>query len=158
MSINAINSVSIYEYYYTIDSKKKKKSPLADEMKKYGLTPTEDETVNIILLERAKKAQAAAKDDNETKESSKADRPWADIMYQLNLSFNENPLDDIKDIKNELQDLLKGIKDEELEKETKDLESYVEKLYIDYSKNNLSGSLLTSQLENLSAINRMNFT
>jgi len=42
MAINAISGLSLYEYYYSINNKKgskKDESPLALEMKKYGLTP-----------------------------------------------------------------------------------------------------------------------
>lgn len=158
MSINAISSVSLYEYYFTINKDKEKKSPLADEMKKYGLTPTDNESVNIALLEQAK-AKERVQNEEQSKEQneSAADRPWADIMYQLNLPFNDNPLDDIQDIKDELKVLLADIKDEELESDITDLENYVEKLYINYSKNNVSSStLLTNQLNNLSLINKVN--
>ena len=56
MSINAISSVSLYEYYYQInkDKQEKKESPLADEMRKYGLVPTDNETLNVQLLQSAK--------------------------------------------------------------------------------------------------------
>ena len=158
MSINAINSVSLYEYYYTINgSSKRKSSPLANEMKKYGLVPTDNEQKNVMLLEQAKMREKA-KNKKQSKETvSYSDRPWADIMYQLNISFNENPSDDIVDIREKLDFLLKGIEDEELEKEINDLENYVERLYVDFEKTN-SGSirttLLTSELNNLSLINR----
>ncbi len=157
MSINAISSVSLYEYYYTINNNKEKdkKSPLADEMQKYGLKPTDDEALNAVLLQRAKQAKEAQKSVKEEKES-KADRPWADIMYQLNLTFNEDPLDDIEDIKEELAKLLSDIKDEELEQDITDLEDYVEKLYITFTKNNVSSkSLLTVQMNNISNLNRV---
>ena len=159
MSINAIGSLSLYEYYYQInkDEEKKKESPLADEMRKYGLKPTDNESLNIALLNRAR--QAEQKEEQEASPASYADRPWADIMYQLNIQFNEDPKDDIKDIKDELQKLTFGMDDEELNKELKDLEDYVEKLYINYQSNNAGGldftNTLTSQLNNLSMINQI---
>ena len=158
MSINAISSVSLYEYYYTInDNKKHKSSPLESEMKKYGLVPTENEQLNIAMLQRAKELEKSKNEKDSTNEAGYADRPWADIMYQLNISFNKNPSDDIVDIKEKLNFLLKGIEDEELEKEINDLENYVERLFIDYEKTNLRTAnyqTLTSQLNNLSLINR----
>ncbi len=158
MSINAISSVSLYEYYYTINNNKEKdkKSPLADEMKRYGLTPTDDEVLNAAMLQRAKQAKEAQNSEAKENKESKTDRPWADIMYQLNLSFNDNPLDDIEDIKDELAKLLSDIKDDELEQEITDLEDYVEKLYITYTKNNVSSkSLLTVQMNTMSNLNKV---
>ena len=158
MSINAINSVSLYEYYYTIhDNKKRKSSPLEHEMREYGLTPTDNEQINIAMLKRAKELEQAKNEDSKSSNVTYSDRPWADIMYQLNISFNENPSDDIVDIKEKLNFLLKGIEDEELEKEINDLENYVERLYLDYDKISsgiIKNSTLTSQLNNLSLINR----
>ena len=162
MSINAISSVSLYEYYYSInrDDKKKKSSPIAKEMQEYGLKPTDDEQLNVAMLQMAKNVRG--KDDSEEDEKeSYSKRPWADLMYQLGLSFNPNPKDDIQDIKDELNKLVKGVSDNELEKEVKDLVAYVENLYISYNNNNLSGSigsfdLLGSQLNNLSMMNRVN--
>jgi len=158
MSINAINSVSLYEYYYTInDSGKCKSSPLADEMKKYGLVPTDDEQRNIMLLEQAKMREKAKNQEQSKETVSYSERPWADIMYQLNISFNENPSDDIVDIKEKLDFLLNGIEDDELEQEINDLENYVERLYVDFEKTNngsIRTTLLTSELNNLSLINR----
>ena len=60
MSINAIGSVSLYEYYYKInkDEQKKKESPLAREMREYGLTPTDNEALNVALLRRAQQLKA----------------------------------------------------------------------------------------------------
>jgi len=160
MSINAINSVSLYEYYYTInkDSKKKKSSPIADEMKEYGLTPTDDEQLNIAMLQRAKNMQN--QNNSQENETSYSNRPWADLMYQLNLTFNSDPKDDIQDIKEELTKLTKGVTDDELDKEVKDLESYVENLYINFVNN--SGASVNSQntlgaeLNNLSMLNKVN--
>ena len=160
MSINAINSVSLYEYYYTInqESKKKKSSPLAEEMKEYGLTPTDDEQLNIAMLQRAKNLQN--NHNQEEREVSTQDRPWADLMYQLNLSFNPNPKDDIQDIKDELEKLTVGVDDDELNQEVKDLENYAENLYLKFI-GNTSGSIssnntLGSQLNNLSMLNKVN--
>lgn len=162
MSINAINSVSLYEYYYSIgkkdeEKKKKEASPLADEMRKYGLNPTDNEALNIQMLNKAK---AEALNQNPTQQTTpNYERPWADIMYQLNLSFNEDPKDDIADIKDELKSLIKGIQDDELEQEIQDLESYVEKLYLDFQQTNIKGfdnsSTLTAQLNNLSMLNQV---
>ena len=157
MSINAINSISLYEYYYTINEKKEKKSsPLEKEMKKYGLVATDNEQVNIALLQRAKEAEKL-KQKEKKEDTDYSQRPWADIMYQLNISFNENPSDDIVDIKEKLDFLLQGIKDETLEGEIKDLEDYVEKLYLDYdriSSGFIKTTVLTSQLNNFSMINK----
>ncbi|MBQ8476062.1 hypothetical protein IJ531_03270 [bacterium] len=162
MSINAISSVSLYEYYYTInrESAKKKNSPIADEMKKYGLTPTDDEQLNIAMLKRAQnidKSQQTA----QSQEIPYSDRPWADLMYQLGLSFNPDPKDDIQDIKDELTKLTAGVADDELDKEVKDLETYVENLYLKFEQNNsstdLTGVTLTSQLNNMSMLNQVNF-
>ena len=158
MSINAINSVSLYEYYYTINEPKKhKSSPLESEMKKYGLVPTEDEQINIAMLQKAREQEKARNKETSKAETSYSDRPWADIMYQLNISFNENPSDDIVDIKEKLDFLLDGIEDDELEQEINDLENYVERLYVDFEKinsNSIRTTLLTSQLNSLSLINR----
>ena len=162
MSINAINSVSLYEYYYTInrDTKKKKASPIADEMREYGLTPTDNEQLNIAMLARAKRLQN--QNEGQKHEENPADRPWADLMYQLNLTFNPDPKDDIEDIKDELSKLTKGVSDEELDNEIKDLENYVEKLYLNFQSNNSKrvdlSSLLGNQLNNLSMLNQVNLT
>jgi hypothetical protein len=160
MSINAISSVSLYEYYYKINNEdeKKKKSPLADELEKYGIVPTDDESLNILMLKRAKELE---KEETTTQELSHADRPWADLMYQLNIQFNEDPADDIQDIKDELTILLKGIEDEELETEIKDLQDYVERLYISFTRNSANlidkTYALEMQMSNLSMVNKINF-
>ena len=158
MTISAINSVSLYEYYYTInDTKKRKSSPLEKEMRKYGLVPTDSEQTNIAMLNKARELEKARNEKEKPSQASYSDRPWADIMYQLNISFNEDPADDIVDIKEKLNFLLKGIEDEELDTEINDLENYVERLYLDYdrvSSGFSKSATLTSQLNNLSLINK----
>ena len=160
MSINAIGSVSLYEYYYKInkDEQKKKESPIAEQMREYGLTPTDNEDLNIALLRRAQMLKTS--EQEQEKEIPYSERPWADIMYQLNIQFNPNPKDDIQDIKDELALLMKGMNDEELSKEIKDLESYVENLYINfqqnYSKGFDSGLSISAELNNLSMLNQVN--
>ncbi|MBQ8634671.1 hypothetical protein IJ425_00775 [bacterium] len=160
MSINAINSVSLYEYYYKInkDEQEKKESPLAKEMREYGLTPTDNEDLNIALLRRAQQLKSA--ESEESKEIPYSQRPWADIMYQLNIQFNPDPKDDIQDIKDELALLMKGVEDDELNKEITDLESYVENLYISFEQNYSSkfdnSAMLNAQLNNLSMLNQVN--
>lgn len=161
MSINAISSVSLYEYYYTINKneEKKKESPLADEMRKYGLTPTDNEALNAAMLQRAK--QTSEESSNEKQEIPYSQRPWADLMYQLGLEFNPDPKDDIDDIKDELSKLTQGINDDELNKEVKDLEKYVENLYLNFENNYSTtfdaSSTLSAQLNNLSMLNQANF-
>lgn len=158
MSVNAIGSVSLYEYYYKInkDEQEKKESPLARQMKEYGLTPTDNEALNVALLQRAQRLKAAQ--EQEEKEIPYSERPWADIMYQLNIQFNPNPKDDIQDIKDELALLLKDVDDEELNKEIKDLESHVESLYISFQQNYSKGYdnsiSISNQLNNLSILNQ----
>ena len=158
MSINAISSVSLYEYYYKInkDEQEKKESPLADEMRKYGLVPTDNETINVALLRKAKENKE--KQNQTSSEVPYQDRPWADLMYQLNIDFNPDPKDDIDDIKEELAILMKGMDDEELSQEIADLENHVENLYINF-QNNYSTSFnpsssLSAQMNNLSMLNR----
>ena len=160
MSINAISSLSLYEYYYQInkEDKDKKKSPLARELKEYGLTPTDDEALNIAMLQKAKQLEKQQKTE-EKEEKSPMDRPWADLMYQLNIPFNDDPSDDIQDIKDELALLMKDVEDEELENEIKDLQNHVEDLYVSFSRNNLStqidtSSLLYNELANISVLNK----
>ena len=160
MSINAISSVSLYEYYYKInkDEQEKKESPLVDEMRKYGLTPTDNETINVALLRKAKENKE--KENQTSQDIPNSQRPWADLMYQLNIDFNPDPKDDIDDIKQELKTLMQGMNDEELSKEITDLENYVENLYINFQTNYSSsfnpGSTLSAQMNNLSMLNRAN--
>ncbi len=159
MSINAISSVSIYEYYYKINKdEEKNKSPIEREMEEYGLTPTDSEALNIAMLKKAKEIDT---DNSQTQvQQSPSERPWADLMYQLGIAFNDNPKDDIEDIKEELDKLILGIKDDELTKEVDDLKKYVENLYLNFEKHN-SGNvdmslMLGIQLENMSMLNRAN--
>lgn len=162
MSINAISSVSLYEYYYQInrEDERKKKSPIAVEMEEYGLKPTDDEALNVAMLKRAKELSALKESQSQTSEVTPSERPWADLMYQLNLPFNDDPKDDIQDIKDELALLIRGIDDEELSKEVKDLEKYVEDLYLNFEQSSIgaldSSIVLNSQLNNLSMLNRAN--
>ena len=157
MSINAISSVSLYEYYYQInkDEKNKKESPLVEEMRRYGLVPTDNEQLNIQLLKNAKDAQKA---QNAPKEIPYSDRPWADLMYQLDIQFNPDPKDDIQDIKEELAKLTLGMDDEELSKEVNDLRKYVENLYLNFQTNNAgdikNSTTINAQLNNLAMINQ----
>lgn len=161
MSINAIGSVSLYEYYYQINNdekQKKKTSPLEREMREYGLAPTDNEDLNIALLKQAKMLEQA-KQDTQKEDIPNSKRPWADIMYQLNIPFNDDPEDDIQDIKDELAKLMRGLDDEELSKEIHDLEDRVERLYINFQQN-YSGTIdnsniLNYQLKNLSMINQV---
>ena len=81
-------------------------------------------------------------------------------MYQLNIPFNEDPKDDIQDIKDELAMLMRGVDDEELLAEVYDLEKNVESMYIRFKKNYQNAdftTILGSQLHNLSMINQANF-
>lgn len=157
MSINAISSVSLYEYYYKInkDDQEKKKSPLEREMREYGLTPTDNEIINIQLLQKAKSLDGK---EQEKKEVSYSDRPWADLMYQLNITFNEDPKDDIEDIKDELALLVRDMNDDELNKEIRDLEDYVDRLYINFQQNQSSSFSkaisVDMQLNNLAMMNQ----
>lgn len=160
MSINAINGISLYEYYYTINQqdKKKQSSPLASEMKEYGLTPTDNEALNISMLVAAKRAQENKNTEEKTENYS--DRPWADLMYQLNISFNPDPKQDIEDIKEEVAKLASGFDDDELKQDVLDLEEYAQSLYLSYQSNNLSRmdgyQTLSSQLNNISMLNKVN--
>lgn len=157
MSINAISSVSLYEYYYKInkDDQENKKSPLEKEMREYGLTPTDNEIINIQLLQKAKSLDGK---EQEKKEVSYSDRPWADLMYQLNITFNEDPKDDIEDIKDELALLVRDMNDDELNKEIRDLEDYVDRLYINFQQNQSSSFSkaisVDMQLNNLAMMNQ----
>ncbi len=160
MSINAINGISLYEYYYKInkDKQDKDKSPIAQEMKEYGLAPTDDESLNIAMLKRAKELQNTSKKGDDDYIPNE-DRPWADIMYQLDLSFNENPVDDIDDIKEELQNLMIGVTDDDLIEDIKQLESNVDEMYIDFRNNaavDITYNTLGMELNNLSMLNRAN--
>lgn len=160
MAINAIGSVSIYEYYYSINKKDEEKntSPLAQEMKKYGLVPTENESLNMAMLQKAKNDSQNVQ-QGVSQVTPDYERPWADLMYQLNLSFNPDPKDDIQDIKDELKSLAIGIEDKELEDEISSLESYVEKLYLNFQQNYDAGysysKTLTEELSNLSMLNQI---
>ncbi len=162
MSVNAITSLSLYEYYYQInkDKKEKEESPIAKELREYGIEPTDSEQLNIAMLKKAKETEENQNSNSEA-DIPNSDRPWADLMYQLNLPFNDDPRDDIQDIKDELQILIRGLNDEELEQEIEDLQSYAEDLYVSFTKNYSEGtnlsSVLTSQLNNLSVLNRANF-
>lgn len=163
MSINAIGSVSLYEYYYKIhkeEQEKKKESPLAEQMRQYGLVPTDNEVLNIALLKNAREAKNSSTETS-PQEVPYSDRPWADLMYQLNIQFNEDPKDDIEDIKDELALLIRGMDDdEELSNEIADLESYVERLYLNfvdnYSSRVVKSSSINVQLNNLAMINQVN--
>lgn len=154
MSISPVSSLSIYEYYYSLN--RKKASPINRELEKYGLKPTDNEALNISMLERAK-AQERANSAQSEEESLPSERPWADLMNQLNIPFNEDPSDDIQDIKKELSKLLNGVSDEELETEVSDLVKYVESLFVDYQKLNLTSidtsQSLTSQLNTIATYN-----
>ena len=158
MAINAISGLSLYEYYYSINNKKdskKDESPLALEMKKYGLKPTDNEALNARKLQEAKTLEQN-KNADKNEEISYSDRPWADLMYQLDIQFNKDPKDDIDDIKEELSKLTLGLDDEELSKEVSDLENYVDKLYINFKGNESSldtSMSLTSQLNNMALMN-----
>ncbi len=154
MSISPISSLSIYEYYYSLN--RKKSSPINKELEKYGIKPSDNEALNISMLERAK-AQERANQAADKEDSSPSERPWADLMNQLNIPFNENPSDDIQDIKIELNKLLNGVSDEELEEEVSDLVKYVESLFIDYESLNIksidTSESLTTQLNTIAAYN-----
>lgn len=153
MSISPVSSLSIYEYYYSMN--RKKASPIAKELEEYGLKATDNETLNIAMLQRAK-AQERASAANE-EESSSYDRPWADLLTQLNIIPNDDPADDIQDIKKALSKLLVGVADEELEGEVNDLVKYVEELYVDFRNMNLNSidtsQTLTAQLDNIASYN-----
>ena len=62
--------------------------------------------------------------------------------------------------RDELAKLMKGMDDEELSKEIRDLESYVENLYISFQQNyskGFNGDLsISAQLNNLSMLNQVN--
>lgn len=144
MSINAIGSVSLYEYYYTINKKE-------DTSK----------TDSVIDDKEAKKAQEKIETDNKddkTQTISPKDRPWADLIYQLGLSFNDDPKQDIVDIKTELNNLVLGLDDKELQSEVQDLISYVDKMYHNFESSFTSNSdSLSTQLSMMSLINQIRF-
>ncbi len=153
MSISPISSLSIYEYYYSIN--RKKNSPIAKELEQYGIKPSDDDTKNIIMLQRA---QALNQENEQSTQSiSYQDRPWADLMNQLNISFSEDPKEDIENIKKELNKLLVGVADEELESEVSDLINYAEGLYVDYQNMNLksfdTSATLSTQLNAIANYN-----
>ncbi len=160
MSINAIPSVSLYEYYYQINNNKQKEeeSQTVKELKKMGITPTDNEQVNVAMLKKAKKAEEEQESNNVTKETTYKDRPWADIMNQLGLSFNTDPKDDVQSIKSALSNLVSGIDDKELLADVKDLDDYVKSMYITYYNNDFDASKISNslsmELEGISAINK----
>ena len=151
--------MSVYELYWNPITKKK--SPLADEMEKYGLKATDNEALNAQML---KNARAMNKEDNsQNQEVSYSSRPWADLIYQLDLTFHTDPKDDIDEINDKLDELLSGINDdEELTNEIEDLRSYVSQLYVDYQSISSSSidtsQSLTTQLNNIAVMNTLFIT
>ena len=74
------------------------------------------------------------------------------------MKFNDDPKDDITAIKDELDELIKGVSDKELEEEISDLKNYVEKLYTEFiqiQQSPLQTKNLQNELDTLSAINRI---
>ncbi len=149
MSINAISSVSLYEYYYKIN--KSEETP--KEPKNTDIKPIGDEAENTVN----KNAQIEPEDKKEVS-GQEQNRPWADIMDQLGLSFNIDPKDDVKAIKSALNNLTKDIDDAELLADIKDLDDYVKTMYITYYNNDYDSSKVSSslskELESISAINK----
>lgn len=144
MSISAINGISLYEYYYKINNRNKKKENLAVE-------DEPQQNPNIVKEDENKNPQST--------DIPPTARPWADIMYQLNISFNEDPKDDIKAIKRKLASLTAGLADKELDSEVKDLENHIDKLYVEFkqiSHNgvNSSPTALVDELMTLSIQNQ----
>ena len=149
MSINAISSVSLYEYYYKIN--KSEETP--KEPKNTDIKPIGDEAENTVN----KNAQIEPEDKKEVS-GQEQNRPWADIMDQLGLSFKIDPKDDVKAIKSALNNLTKDIDDAELLADIKDLDDYVKTMYITYYNNDYDSSKVSSslskELESISAINK----
>lgn len=149
MSINAISSVSLYEYYYKIN----KSEETQKEPKNTDIKPIGDEAENTVN----KNAQIEPEDKKEVSGQEQS-RPWADIMDQLGLSFNIDPKDDVKAIKSALNNLTKDIDDAELLADIKDLDDYVKTMYITYYNNDYDSSKVSSslsqELESISAINK----
>lgn len=144
MSINAIGSVSLYEYYYTINKKE-------DTSKAESATDKEAETKKV-------QEDKAQEPKGETQTISPQNRPWADLIYQLGLSFNDSPKQDITDIKTELNNLILGLDDKELQAEVEDLTNYVDKLYHNFESNFSNNSdSLSVQLSMMSLINQIRF-
>ena len=139
MSISAINSVSLYEFYYQINR------------------PSRKETDKVSEDETNKNKGKENTDAESYKEIPKSERPWADIMRQLNLSFNADPKDDIVAIERELVSLLTGINDKELENEINELISETKTMYSEFNLIQ-TGQInkLSNELENLSTLNKAN--
>ena len=156
MSVNAISSVSLYTYYYQINKtdEQEEESKTAKELKKLGITPTDSESKNVALLKEAQKAQEEDAQNQKTVNSN--ERPWANILEQLDITPNSNPKDDIKDIKYALNRLYNGLEDEELMNDINNLVEYVENMYTTYYNNDYdSSSVITSiskEVEGLSAV------
>ena len=149
MSINAISSVSLYEYYYKIN----KYEGTPKELKNKDIKPINDEAESA----KSKNVQKTSEENKEVSEQ-KENRPWADIMEQLGLSFNRDPKDDIIAIKYALDKLVKDIDDTELLADIKDLDDYIKSMYIAYHNNDYDSSKvsfsLSRELEGISAINK----
>ena len=156
MSINSITSVSLYEYYYQINHKEKKDTKSARELKKLESVQSDNDTKKTA---EAKDTQKPNKEDIPQKqELSFNERPWADIMQQLGIGFNNDPKDDIREIKSALDKLTQGIDDDELLADIKDLDDYIKSMYITYYKDGFDSkkvsSSLSKELDGISAINK----
>lgn len=151
MFIGAIKSLSIYEYYYSLNSRA---VSLEREEKEKKITPSSSKTEKTANSDEARSTNNASASSEKTENYQ--NRPWADIMYQLNISFNKDPKDDITSIKNKLMELYKGIDDEELKNELEDLKHSVESSYSSYvnSQSVDGNAMISNHLNNMSIINK----
>lgn len=140
MSINAISSVSLYEFYYRINRPSRKDVS----------SVSEDETTK-------KEVEEEKEEEKDSREIPADERPWADIMHQLNLAFHANPKDDIVAIEHELVMLSSGIQDEELKNEIDELISETKTMYSEFDLLQ-TGQInkLDNELKNLSTLNKVN--
>ena len=85
-----------------------------------------------------------------------SERPWADLMYQLGLTFSKDAKDDITRIQVALKELEKEINDDEASKEIDEIIKSVDNLYTQFINPNTTTTKshnLANELETISYVN-----
>lgn len=154
MSVYPVQGINIFNYgasyYYGSDGET---AAFKATLKQYGIEPSGNKEYDTKLLQIA----MAAQNQDETETSStqnKADRPWAELMWQLGLTLNDDPQQDYDDLIYEIDQRISATDDEQARGDLEDLKDYVDELF--YQSPSVTSSPIQDAFAGMNMVAAMN--
>jgi len=157
MSVYPIQGINYFNYsvaaYYGSDSQN---AAFKNLLQQYGIEASGNKEYDTKLLQIAMALETQEAEEEAATTESRADRPWADLMWQLGLTLNEDPNQDYDDIIAELDRRISSVTSDEERAELEELKAYADELFtqsVSVTSNAISDMFVGANM--LAAMNRL---